>query len=99
MQKSATFHTTFEILEDKTEWLKPPMAAGSPGVRMQFRFGLALAAILVCLSTASAQQQEQASPLTLRHAIELALEKNPLRKAAIADVKVASATFEKRARS
>ena len=60
-------------------------------MRMQFRFGLALAAILVCLSTASAQQQEQASPLTLRHAIELALEKNPLRKAAIADVKVASA--------
>jgi putative redox protein len=28
VQKSATFHTTFEILEDKTEWLKPLMAAG-----------------------------------------------------------------------
>lgn len=31
VQKSATFHTTFEILEDKTEWLKPPMAAGVQG--------------------------------------------------------------------
>jgi putative redox protein len=28
VQKSATLHTTFEILEDKTEWLKPLMAAG-----------------------------------------------------------------------
>lgn len=31
VQKSATFHTTFEILEDKAEWLKPPMAAGVQG--------------------------------------------------------------------
>jgi putative redox protein len=31
LQKSATFHTTFEILEDKTEWLKPLMAAGVQG--------------------------------------------------------------------
>ena len=31
VQKSATFHTTFEILEDKTEWLKPLMAAGVQG--------------------------------------------------------------------
>ena len=31
VQKSATFHTTFEILEDKTEWLKPPVAAGVQG--------------------------------------------------------------------
>lgn len=28
VQKSATFHTTFEIVEDKTVWLKPLMAAG-----------------------------------------------------------------------
>ena len=28
VQKSATLHTTFEIREDKTEWLKPLMAAG-----------------------------------------------------------------------
>ena len=31
VQKSTTFHTTFEILEDKTEWLKPLMAAGVQG--------------------------------------------------------------------
>jgi putative redox protein len=31
VQKSATFHTTFEIVEDKTEWLKPLMAVGVQG--------------------------------------------------------------------
>jgi putative redox protein len=31
LQKSATFHTTFEILEDKTEWLKPLLTAGVQG--------------------------------------------------------------------
>jgi putative redox protein len=31
VQKSATFHTTFEIVEDKTAWLKPLMAAGVQG--------------------------------------------------------------------
>lgn len=28
VQKTATFHTTFEILEDKTAWLKPLVVAG-----------------------------------------------------------------------
>lgn len=28
VQKTATFHTTFEILEDKTAWLKPFVVAG-----------------------------------------------------------------------
>jgi outer membrane protein TolC len=50
---------------------------------------LGLAVILVFLSAASAQQQEQ--PLTLRQAVELAIEKNPLRKAAVAETKAASA--------
>ena len=59
-------------------------------MRLKFRFGLGLAAIVASLG-ATAQQPEQPSPLTLRQAVELAMEKNPLRKAAIADVKVASA--------
>lgn len=62
---------------------------------MKFKFGLELAAILVSLGTASAQQQGQPLPLTLRQAVELAMEKNPLRKAALADVKVASADIRK----
>ena len=31
LQKSASFHTTFEIVEDKTEWLKPAQVAGVRG--------------------------------------------------------------------
>jgi outer membrane protein len=40
---------------------------------------------------ASAQQEAQPSSLTLQQAVTFALEKNPLRKAAIADAKAASA--------
>jgi len=60
-------------------------------VRARFRFGLGSAAVLVVLSTALAQQQAEPTPLTLRQAVQIAMEKNPLRKAAIADTKVASA--------
>ena len=28
VQKTASFHTTYEIVEDKTEWMKPLVAAG-----------------------------------------------------------------------
>jgi putative redox protein len=28
VQKTATFHTTYEIVEDKTDWMKPPVVAG-----------------------------------------------------------------------
>jgi putative redox protein len=28
VQKTASFHTTYEIVEDKTEWMKPAPAAG-----------------------------------------------------------------------
>ncbi len=28
VQKTASFHTTYEIVEDKTEWMKPAQAAG-----------------------------------------------------------------------
>jgi len=39
----------------------------------------------------SAQQEAQPSSLTLQQAVNIALKKNPLRKAAIADTKAASA--------
>ena len=31
VQKTATVHTTYEIVEDKTEWVKPPQVAGVQG--------------------------------------------------------------------
>jgi len=31
VQKTASIHSTYEILEDKTEWLKPALAAGVQG--------------------------------------------------------------------
>jgi outer membrane protein len=57
----------------------------------EFRFGLASGAILVFFSTVVAQQQPETQVLTIRQAVQIALEKNPLRKAAIADTKAASA--------
>src|SRR5260370_11264180 len=38
-----------------------------------------------------AQQTQQASPITLQQAVNIALEKNPARKAALADIRAASA--------
>jgi outer membrane protein len=49
---------------------------------------------LTCLS-AWAQQEAQPSSLTLQQAVTIALEKNPLRKAAIADTKAAFAGVRK----
>ena len=60
-------------------------------MRVKFRFGLGSAAVLVVMSTALAQQPAESTRLTLRQAVQIAMEKNPLRKAAIADTKVASA--------
>lgn len=60
-------------------------------MRTRFRLGLGSAAVLLFLGTAFPQQQGEPVPLTLRQAVQIAMEKNPLRKAAIADVKVASA--------
>ena len=31
VQKTASFHTTYEIVADTTEWIKPPQAAGVQG--------------------------------------------------------------------
>ncbi len=56
-----------------------------------FKAVLSLAVAWLPLEAASAQQEAQPSSLTLQQAVTIALEKNPLRKAAIADTKVASA--------
>jgi outer membrane protein len=48
-------------------------------------------AIVMLLATAAWAQGPPPSPITLQQAVEIALEKNPLRKAAIADTHAASA--------
>lgn len=56
--------------------------------------GNALRILLLALTTPGflfAQQGEQLSPLTLQQAVSISLEKNPERKAAMADTKAASA--------
>jgi outer membrane protein len=59
----------------------------------RWRIGAAWAVVLVlCFPRHNfAQQTPAASPLTLSQAVTIALEKNPQRKAALADTKVASA--------
>jgi len=52
---------------------------------------LAVLCVLSLSVFAASQQAAEPSPLTLPQAVKIALEKNPLRKAAIADTKVASA--------
>jgi outer membrane protein TolC len=56
-----------------------------------FKVVLNLATVSLLLVAAWAQPEAQPSTLTLQQAVIIALEKNPLRKAAIADTKVASA--------
>ena len=56
-----------------------------------FQVVLSLAVACLPLGAASSQQEAQPSSLTLRQAVTIALEKNPLRKVAMADTKVASA--------
>ncbi|HYK37292.1 TolC family protein [Alloacidobacterium sp.] len=56
-----------------------------------FKVVLSLAVAWLPLVTASGQQEVQPSLLTLRQAVNVALEKNPLHKAAVADTKAASA--------
>jgi len=64
-----------------------------------FKVVLSLGSAWLFLAAASAQQEAQPSALTLQQAVNTGLEKNPLRKAAIADTKAASAEFVRRARS
>jgi len=56
-----------------------------------FKVVLSVATLWLSWVAASAQQEAQPTSLTLQQAVAIALEKNPLRKAAIADTKVASA--------
>ncbi len=59
---------------------------------MKIFFTAILSAVIVWLPWATASaQQEQPSSLTLQQAVNIALEKNPLRKVALADTKAASA--------
>ena len=60
-------------------------------MRSSFKFGQGLAVVLGFLGTALAQQLAEPSPLMLQQAVQIAMEKNPLRKAAIADTKAANA--------
>ena len=60
-------------------------------MRARLKFVLTAVAVLWLLKAAPAQQAVQPSALTLQQAVKIALEKNPLRKAALADTRVASA--------
>jgi outer membrane protein len=64
---------------------------GSPELRTFLKFFLAALAVLGFLIAAPAQQAADPSSLTLQQAVKIALEKNPLRKAALADTRVAFA--------
>ena len=57
----------------------------------QVKFVLALCAAGWITGTALAQQSAQPASLTLQQAVRLALEKNPQRKAALADTRIAAA--------
>ncbi|HUK25452.1 MAG TPA: TolC family protein [Terriglobales bacterium] len=61
------------------------------GLRMGAKAWLSTAAILLCLAPATAQQGAPSSSLTLAQAVKIALEKNPQRKAVLADTKAAVA--------
>jgi outer membrane protein TolC len=64
---------------------------GSARLKGLFKALLSVAVAWVSLGAASAQQEAQPSSLTLQQAVNIAMEKNPLRKVAMADTKVASA--------
>jgi outer membrane protein len=64
---------------------------GSTRLKTLFKVVLSIAMLWLPCVSASAQQEVQPSSLTLQQAVTIALEKNPLRKAAIADTKAASA--------
>lgn len=58
--------------------------------RLQLRLAGSFAALACFLGTAFAQPPAPASPVTLSQAVQIALEQNPLRKAAVADARAAS---------
>ncbi len=60
-------------------------------MKASFKVVLSIATLWLTAVSVSAQQETQLSPLTLQQAVNIALQRNPLRKAAIADTKAASA--------
>ncbi len=60
-------------------------------LRTHLKFVLAAIAVLAFWQGAPAQPPAEPAALTLQQAVKIALEKNPLRKVALADTKVASA--------
>ncbi len=64
---------------------------GSAKLKGLFKLGLSIATLWLAWVSASAQQQAEPSSLTLQQAVTIALEKNPLRKAALADTRASSA--------
>lgn len=71
--------------------MKPAQGHETARLKGSFRVVLSLAVAWLPLVAASAQQEVQPLPLTLQQAVNVALEKNPLRKAAMADIRAASA--------
>ena len=67
-----------------------------PGRFMELRLGLPIVLILAVLGTRSlpAQQAPASQEISLAQAVKVALEKNPQRKAALADTRVASADIK-----
>jgi outer membrane protein len=63
----------------------------SPELKTPLKFIVATTVALWVSPAAQAQQTADSSPLTLQQAVRIALEKNPLRKAAVADTRVSSA--------
>ena len=61
----------------------------NPELKISFKF--VVVATLWVSPAVQAQQTVDPSPLTLQQAIRIALEKNPLRKAAVAEIRVSSA--------
>jgi outer membrane protein len=60
-------------------------------VRHCDKFALGVLAFMSLVAPALAQTVAEATPLTLQQAVSIALEKNPVRKVALADTRVASA--------
>src|SRR5712691_2089719 len=83
----------------KACFVKGAEVMGLEGIsRLALRAVRALSLVLCLPGLLFAQQAQQPSPLTLQQAVNVALEKNPQRKAALADTRVASADV-KEARS
>ncbi|HVO80842.1 MAG TPA: TolC family protein [Terriglobales bacterium] len=64
---------------------------GSAELSAPFKFVLAAIASLLLAAAAAGQRAVEPSSLTLQQAVNIALEKNPLRKAAMAETRAASA--------